>query len=102
MCGQPAGLAQECCQKIPLNVKKNAEREGVSFEWQRQLSHLKEFKALFKTGEEVAVYSAGMVCLYVEFVLRISLLYILRYPTLCCVGMWVCVCAKGIPGSLER
>lgn len=99
MCGQPAGLSQKRYQKIPLNVKKNAEGEDVSFEWQRQLSHLKELKALFKIGEKVAVSSAGMVYLYVEFVLCIYLLYILRYRTLRYVGTWVCVCVEGIPGS---
>lgn len=75
MWGQSAGLSQKHCQKIPLNVKKNADREEVYFEWQR---HLKELKALFKIGEKLAVCSAGMVCLYVEFVLCMYLLYILR------------------------
>lgn len=61
--GQPSGLSQKCCQKIPFNIKENAEREEVSFEWQRQLQHFRELKALLEIGEKLALYSAVTVCL---------------------------------------
>lgn len=61
--GQPSGLSQKCCQKIPFNIKENAEREEVSFEWQRQLQHFRELKALLEIGEKLALYSAVTICL---------------------------------------
>lgn len=77
---------------MPFHVMKNAERE-VFLEWQRQLSHLKKLKALLKIGEKLSVRDAGMVCLYVQSVLRMYSLHVMKHPDLALrgrVGLRVC------------
>jgi len=85
---------QKRCQKMPFHVTKNAERE-VSFEWQRQLSHLKELKALSKMVEKLAVCNTGITCMYVDFMLRVYSLHVLKYPDLV-------LSVEGVTGSPQQ